>query len=113
MSSAALEPMTLVAAVGTSTGAVMGPVAASKSSMPGTAACAAEMSPLRMASAASDSLMASAGRFFGSLASMDISRARTGLGSVSGSGGGASLTWASAMAIWDSPENGRWPVRHS
>jgi hypothetical protein len=57
--------------------------------------------------------MALAGRFFGSLASMDIRSARTGLGSDSGRGGGASLTWARAMAICDSPENGRCPVRHS
>ena len=71
------------------------------------------ISPFRMASAASESLMALAGRFFGSLASMDIRSARTGFGRVSGRGGGASFTCARAMAIWDSPENGRWPVRHS
>ena len=35
----------------------------------------------------------------GSLANMDISSARTGVGSVSGRGGGASFTCARAMAI--------------
>ena len=96
-----------------STGAVMGPVVASKSSMPGTAAWAAGMSPARMASAASANFRAFAGLLMGSLASMDISRARTGVGRVSGNGGGASLTCAKAMAICDSPEKGRWPVMHS
>ena len=65
------------------------------------------MSPSRMASAASANFKALAGRLAGSLDSIDINSARTGVGKVSGSGGGASLTWARAMAIWDSPENGR------
>ena len=97
------------------TGAVIKPVlpSPSNSSMPGTAASAARMSPARIASAASASFSAVAGRSAGSLASIDISSARTGRGSDSGSGGGVSLICAMAMATCDSPVNGRRPARHS
>jgi len=54
-----------------------------------------------------------AGRSAGVLGSMDMIRARTGAGMDSGSSGGVSLTCASAIAICDSPENGRRPARHS
>ena len=81
--------------------------------MPGTAAAAEAVSCRRRASAASARAVALAGRSCGSLASMDMISARTGSGMVSGRGGGGSLTWASAMAIWDSPEKGRCPTRHS
>ena len=82
-------------------------------SMPGTASVAVLVSPARRASAALASAVAFSGRSAGFLASMDMISWRTGAGMVSGSGGGASLTWARAMAICDSPVNGRRPARHS
>ena len=84
-----------------------------KSSIPGTASVAVSGLPARMASAATASESASAGRSAGSLASIDITSERTGTGMFSGNGGGVSLTWARAIAIWDSPVNGRRPANSS
>jgi hypothetical protein len=66
-----------------------------------------------MASTAVARAPAVAGRSLGSFASIDISSARTVSGTLSFSGGGGSLTCARAIAICDSPVNGRRPARHS
>ena len=94
------------AAVSASPGTSM-PSAARNAVSPGTASTAPSTSLRRSASAASESTVASAGRSRGSFESMHMISARTGAGTVSGRAGGVSLTWASAIAIWDSPVNGR------
>ena len=73
----------------------------------GTALIAAGISRRRIASIADASAVASLGRSAGSLASRHIIKARAGAGMLSGSGGGGSFTWARAIAICDSPVNGR------
>ena len=81
--------------------------------MPGTATTAASRSSRRIASTALATAPAVDGRSAGSLASMDMISARGPGGTSLGSGGGGSLTCARAIAICESPVNGRFPARHS
>ena len=102
-----------VGAVAMSIGAVMGPVAHSNSSIPGTAAWAVAISPFADGFCGFGQLDGIRRTVLRVLGKHGHQQGADGQGQLSGSGGGASLTWASAMAIWDSPENGRCPVRHS
>ena len=79
----------------------------------GTAFNAARTSLRRIASIAAASAVALAGRSEGSFASRHIISARAVGETLSGSGGGVSFTCAKAIAICDSPVNGRCPASAS